>query len=304
VGNEWIVLEGIHPQLPRLASRLPTVRPIATVMGIDPNEPARARTIQLRMDILRIDADTLRCSVIARGIVQLDDECVLPTVRVMGAVETEDARYAHLLIPPSELRAGSPSSIGSKSELDSEKTITFSALSISEEKLAAHSSVSSTLVPDIVSVRKSNVMPFATEPAPQRSTLPAIPMEGAPWSAEPVGTVPPLMASARSITMTLELSPIDVSPPAAIIPAPPEPEVERIEVPPSDIPPPPAQPVFEPIATPAAPAVVTTAPSKDIWAPSAPASIVAPVKPEPSRAPPKPSVKNALYGGGPPRKKS
>jgi hypothetical protein len=89
VGNEWIVLEGLHPEHPRLASRLPTVRGLATLFGLDPDRPEAARSIALRPDLLRIDADTLRCSLVCRAIVALPDERALTTLRVAAGIETQ-----------------------------------------------------------------------------------------------------------------------------------------------------------------------------------------------------------------------
>jgi hypothetical protein len=100
LGNEWIVLEGMHPTLPRIASRLPTVRPIATIFGFNPAKPDTARAVQARIDMLRVDADSLTCSVVARAVVPIEDERCLPTIRIAAAVETDDSTYAHLLTPP------------------------------------------------------------------------------------------------------------------------------------------------------------------------------------------------------------
>jgi hypothetical protein len=105
VGNEWIVLEGVHPELTRISSRLPSLRPIATIFGTNPDDPEQARTLQLRLDMLRIDADALRCCVVARGVLQLENERALSTLRVAGAMETEDISFAAVLTPPTTTKS-------------------------------------------------------------------------------------------------------------------------------------------------------------------------------------------------------
>lgn len=105
MGNEWIVLEGVHPDMIRLSSRLPSLRPIATIFGTNPDDLEQTRTLQLRLDTLHIDADTLRCHVVARGVVQLENERALSTVRVAGAMETEEISFAAVLTPPTPAKA-------------------------------------------------------------------------------------------------------------------------------------------------------------------------------------------------------
>ena len=86
-GDEWIVLDGLHPTLPRVQSRLPSAAGrarwhLATSSGIGP-----AQTIDLAADTLVIDADRLICSVVWRGRFPLTRPDQAPWVRVFAGVE-------------------------------------------------------------------------------------------------------------------------------------------------------------------------------------------------------------------------
>ena len=61
-GDEWIVLDGMHPDLPRIQSRLPAARARARVCL--PGEPPR--DLELAADTIFIDADRGLCSVLFR----------------------------------------------------------------------------------------------------------------------------------------------------------------------------------------------------------------------------------------------
>lgn len=99
-GNEWVEVDGMHPHYSRLISRLPGIRGIAKVYGIYPEKPDGVRTVSLRPDILRIDADTLSCSVVFRATMGIRDGRSLQTLRIAAGVETEELSLAHLLTAP------------------------------------------------------------------------------------------------------------------------------------------------------------------------------------------------------------
>lgn len=106
-GNEWIEIDGLHPKYPRLISRLPGVKAVAKVYGVYPEKPDGVRTISLRPDMLRIDADTLHISVLFRATIGLRDGRSLQTLRFAAGVETEEVTVGHLLTAP-PLRGSEP----------------------------------------------------------------------------------------------------------------------------------------------------------------------------------------------------
>ncbi len=58
-GDETIVLEWLHPDVPRFETRLPREKATARIYGLS----TRPRVVSLLADTLRIDADAWRCSV-------------------------------------------------------------------------------------------------------------------------------------------------------------------------------------------------------------------------------------------------
>jgi hypothetical protein len=99
-GHEWIEIDGMHPQHQRLVSRLPGIRAIAKLYGVQSERPDGVRTISLRPDTLRIDADALQCSVVFRAIIGIRDGRSLQTLRIAAGVETDEISVVHLLTSP------------------------------------------------------------------------------------------------------------------------------------------------------------------------------------------------------------
>jgi hypothetical protein len=62
-GDEWILLEGVHPTLEQLTTQLPGARAEARLHGQAPGH----ESIPLALDALRIDVERRRCSITWRG---------------------------------------------------------------------------------------------------------------------------------------------------------------------------------------------------------------------------------------------
>lgn len=202
MGNEWIVLEGVHPKMTRISTRLPSVRPIATIFGTNPDDPEAAQTLQLRIDRLRIDADNLRCCVISRGVVQLENERALSTLRIAGAIETEEMSFAQVLTPP-------PSSLRptNKGKVDAPAgTVRMDALE--------H-------VPAINMAESIEAPTLRRGPAPLSPTG-TLALDQEPVPAKPV--VVTVLNLNRSLAATLDTYHVDLAAPSVRLPAPPEPE--------------------------------------------------------------------------------
>lgn len=336
-GNEWIVLDGMHHEHPRGSSRLPTARALVVVFGLDPHQPDAPRTLVLRPDILRIDADTFRCSLVSRVVIPLEDERAIHTVRLIGGVETEGAPLAHLLLPPpprqrevarvaieDEKTAALPEEDDGSIDVD----LSTFVIEDAEEDEPEHPFAGTyALAPeDAIAAERKPAIPFAASNKPVPPAKPSnLPIPGAPWSAVPVD-LPAAPHVEEEVTRALKFT-IDLSEVAPVFapeaPPPPPPDSTRGMTPPPAVVAPPAMVTAPPIEAAPPPAVVappieiapapTVAPSVPekpeppktwSWAESPPEPKVEVPKPPPPRVPPKPGVNKAIYGGfGPAKKK-
>ncbi|WP_437982766.1 DUF2169 family type VI secretion system accessory protein [Sorangium sp. So ce117] len=86
LGGEEIVMEGLSQHHPALATRLPALRALATILL--PN--GAARWLPLVGDTLIVQPDAERCAVVFRGSFQVASEEVLPALRAAVGVEVGD----------------------------------------------------------------------------------------------------------------------------------------------------------------------------------------------------------------------
>ncbi|WP_437622893.1 DUF2169 domain-containing protein [Sorangium sp. So ce1151] len=103
-GDEWIVLEGLHPGLPRVAMRLPSARGAARIHGLGGFGVAEGLRLDLVADTLHIDGDEERCTVVWRRSLPLPHAGALAAVRIVAGVEVAGAPIAWEP-PPSARRA-------------------------------------------------------------------------------------------------------------------------------------------------------------------------------------------------------
>ncbi len=90
MGNEWVVLDGMHPTERSVQSRLPDAVAAARVYGLDGLGDADFREVALVADTLRVDADRMTCSLTWRGHVPVPDEATLARLAVVGGVALGD----------------------------------------------------------------------------------------------------------------------------------------------------------------------------------------------------------------------
>ena len=93
-GDEWILLDGLHPTSPRLQMRLPGARGRARIHDLAPFGVPEGQTLDLRLDTLRIDGDEGRCTLVWRQSVSLPDESALAAARIVAGVELPGAPLA------------------------------------------------------------------------------------------------------------------------------------------------------------------------------------------------------------------
>jgi hypothetical protein len=305
VGNEWIVLEGLHPEHPRISSRLPSARGIVTLFGLSPDDPDAARTIPLRADILRIDADTLRCSLVCRAVMPLEDERAMGTLRIAGGVETEGCPIAHLLTPPPMPQrqeqpmydVAATTARGNDATVDLEDVAEGPHEAMPFTQGLPQNPMEGTFALDgdaSVAAQQKPAIPFAGG-AKASPSAPGAPIPGAPWSNAPVDVAPaPIVEEVtRALSFKVDLANLDFS-------------KEEAEPPPPPPPPNPEPPAPKAPPAAAAPPPLPPRPAKtDPWAESPKEPKMEAPKPPPPRIPPKPAVNKSLYSGfGPPKKKS
>ncbi len=201
-GDEWILLDGLHPTLPRVRSRLPSARGVARAMiGSGPLQP-----VNLAADMLVISADRQICSVIWRGhLVVSEGEAALPWLRVYAGIEMPGRPLAW---PAASAPAPSAPVIESE---DSEGGAT-AMMSLAE--FEAHA--------------KKAATPFAQRERSAAEPPRAVSLAGTPWSptAAPVAF---FAAIADDSTHVPEAPAPLAAPPSFAAPSPFEPELEEAE---------------------------------------------------------------------------
>lgn len=106
-GNEWVVLEGMSRAEPQICSCLPSAIGRARVFGLGAGGQGRA--LALVADTLRIDADTLTCSVVWRGSFPVPDADTLARLVIHTGIDT--AEKAIDWPPPPEIATPAPAPI-------------------------------------------------------------------------------------------------------------------------------------------------------------------------------------------------
>jgi uncharacterized protein YjbI with pentapeptide repeats len=85
-GDEWLLLDGLDAERPRLRSRLPSARGVARCQVVGARD-TELRAIELSADTLVIDADRRVCHVVWRGHVPIDSVEGAARLRVFAGVE-------------------------------------------------------------------------------------------------------------------------------------------------------------------------------------------------------------------------
>ncbi|MEZ4309420.1 MAG: DUF2169 domain-containing protein [Polyangiaceae bacterium] len=87
-GDEWIVIDGVHPTWPRVRVKLPSARARARIRGLA-SVPGQAPVeLTLTADTLRIDADEQLCTLVFRGRFAVPAEAALGALDIEAGVET------------------------------------------------------------------------------------------------------------------------------------------------------------------------------------------------------------------------
>jgi uncharacterized protein YjbI with pentapeptide repeats len=81
-GDEWIVLDGLHPVLPRVQTQLPSARGAARIFL-----EGGHRDLEMVADTLIVDGDAQCCAVVWRALVPVPGEEALRGMRIAGGLE-------------------------------------------------------------------------------------------------------------------------------------------------------------------------------------------------------------------------
>ncbi|WP_437970133.1 DUF2169 domain-containing protein [Sorangium sp. So ce260] len=84
-GDEWLVLDGLHPELPRVQTQLPSARALAR--RYPAGGGGQGQPVDLAADMLVIDVDRQICSVVWRGSFALDRAEDRASIRVCAGLE-------------------------------------------------------------------------------------------------------------------------------------------------------------------------------------------------------------------------
>lgn len=90
-GDEWLLLDGLHPTLPRVQTRLPAAHGVARVRAQLPGVPPVERQVGMVCDTLAIDGNRQTFALVWRGRVEvIGGEAALPSLAVTAALEVPD----------------------------------------------------------------------------------------------------------------------------------------------------------------------------------------------------------------------
>ncbi|WP_437274387.1 DUF2169 domain-containing protein [Sorangium sp. So ce375] len=124
-GDEWLVLDGLHPTLPRVQTRLPSARGVARVIARSAGSPPVERPVEMVCDTLAIDGDRQEFALVWRGRVEVPGgEDALPSLVVAAALEVpgRDVDWARLWAQAPALSVSS-SALATTSALESQGTV-------------------------------------------------------------------------------------------------------------------------------------------------------------------------------------
>lgn len=214
LGDEWILLEGVHPERPQIQLQLPGAQALVRVVGTE----ADGRVFSLRADTLRIDAEAERCTLVWRnafpvrerdlGEVRLLAGVALPGAPVEWPARAPDVAPAQRVVPAARpaglsgtmlLEDGptAAANFGGTMELgDSD----FEAVSIDVSDLAGSVVLAGTRAPETVPLPAVRRRPDPSEltielsgdaPPFRRETMPfAVPFAGDIAAPRPSGPIP------------------------------------------------------------------------------------------------------------------
>ena len=156
-GDEWILLEGLHPTLPRLQTRLPSARASARIFGLA-GMPEGQR-LELTADMLHIDGDEQRCTLVWRKSFSVPSEAALPALRIAAGAEVGDEA-----LPWPDPRVSWPSRAALTSEAVGDAAATL--------MVGGEGAATMMLTPELPGSRAQSALPF--QPSSGAASAPGV----------------------------------------------------------------------------------------------------------------------------------
>ncbi len=191
-GDEWIVLDGMHPTLPRLQSRLPSVRAVARRYPA-PGRGEVPTPVDLACDTLLIDADRERCSVTWRGSFPIESADEAARLRIVAGVKIGGSAIAWPAAAELAEPAAAPDDAEEALPLSGAVTLVRedSSTETTHRVRPAALDLTSTLTlagSDPAAIAGRPLAPFeVAAPGPHAQ---GAPLPGSPWSFEPAIRIP------------------------------------------------------------------------------------------------------------------
>src|SRR5262249_51218897 len=107
-GDEWIVLDGLHPSLPRFQTRLPSAAGVARLAVRTGSAWSGLAPIELVADTLVLDGGRHLGSMVWRGHVALEDVELLGRIELFAGVELPGYPVPWPESPPVAVEVGAP----------------------------------------------------------------------------------------------------------------------------------------------------------------------------------------------------
>ena len=207
-GDEWIRLEGILPEMPRLDTRLPRAYAAASLFG--PTEALRSgQPMRIGLDSIQVDADRGTCSLVFRGYAPLPEPCALEALRVVAGVGMPDRP-----LPQLEDLAAAP-----RPPAPIQATTSPPPPGDDDDAAARTMAIDMSLIEEIT---RREAMPFR-----KASSVPPAPMQAVTFSPPPadddeVGAQTLMISAAMSKQLAAQ-DPIPFRAGPAVLPIPPRP---------------------------------------------------------------------------------
>ncbi|AUX42808.1 uncharacterized protein SOCE26_042420 [Sorangium cellulosum] len=215
-----VVLEGFHPERPRVQSALPDARVAGAVYGLDDADPDAPTPLVFHADGLHVDADWLHCTITWRAHVALRDPAQRERLMAVAGVGVGSAPAVPPRRPPGQRPAAPPSRVEAPREPRRQEGAAGGTLALDGPGSAPASGTLALTPP-----------PAAAAPGPSAGALlAALDFDGVPAQPPaPAGVAPRVPAPAPAAPPPAHVA--LATPPPALLKEPPAPTAARPEEP-------------------------------------------------------------------------